>query len=84
MNKVAKQVIALADTYVAHITIDDRPALTFGDLDKAIDHTGEVFQLRRAGHLRQLRAHSGGAGVAVHLLRAALQPGALGRGLNSY
>jgi hypothetical protein len=48
MNKVAKQVIALADTYVAHITIDDRPALTFGDLDTAIDHIGEVFQ-RYAG-----------------------------------
>jgi AbiU2 len=44
INTVAKDVIALADTYVAHITTHARPAVTFGDLDHAINHTGEVFQ----------------------------------------
>jgi len=45
LNKISKKVIDLADLTIAHI-VDGRPkpALTFGELDVAIDHTGKIFQ----------------------------------------
>ena len=44
INRIAGDVIELADVAVAHISAQARPALTFGELDGAIVQTGELFQ----------------------------------------
>jgi hypothetical protein len=43
LNAVAARVLDLADESIAHITDKPRPAVTFRELNGAIDHTGRIF-----------------------------------------